>query len=177
MGLERLLAIVQGKRSVFECDLFEPWLSTLLGLWQPDQRSLRLVTDHLRSAIVVIRDGVQPASNGRGYVLRRLIRRTLSTLWRDDNSRTLSDLPTALFEHTLTHFGQETTSGVTAGCASVRRVLQQEERRFHELLTRGRKVMARMSPGQPLTEEDYRYLHETHGLPRELVTDLLPKLP
>ncbi|HEY5987907.1 MAG TPA: alanine--tRNA ligase-related protein, partial [Streptosporangiaceae bacterium] len=176
MGLERLLTIVQGKRSVFECDLFEPWMSTLPGLWQPDQRSLRLVTDHLRSAIAVIGDGVMPASNGRGYVLRRLIRRTLSTLWRDDHSRTLNDLPTALLEHTLRQFGQTSGASITVGRESVRQVLGQEERRFRRLLTRSRKVMARLSPGQPLTEEDYRYLHETHGLPRELVTDLLPKL-
>lgn len=172
MGLERLLMTLQSKRSVFECDLFEPWMNSLPGLWHPDQHSLRLLTDHLRSAIVIIGDGIRPSSTGRGYVLRRLIRRTLSTLWREDSSRTLGDLPTTLLEHTRSHFGQDT--GTPAGCEPVRKVLLHEERRFGQLLTRGRKVVARMSPGRPLGAEDYRYLHETHGLPRELVTDLLP---
>ena len=175
MGLERLLMILQGKRSVFECDLFEPWMNSLPGLWHPDQPSLRLLTDHLRSAIAIIGDGILPSSTGRGYVLRRLIRRTLSTLWREDSSRTLGDLPTTLLEHTQAHFGQDTSTGVTMGCEPVRKVLLQEERRFGQLLSRGRKVVARMSPGRPLGEDDYRYLHETHGLPRELVTDLLLK--
>ena len=49
MGLERLLMVVQGKPSVFDCDVFEPWMSTLPGLWRRP-RSLRLLTDHLRSA-------------------------------------------------------------------------------------------------------------------------------
>jgi alanyl-tRNA synthetase len=172
MGLERLLMTLQGKRSVFECDLFEPWMNSLPGLWHPDQHSLRLLTDHLRSAIVILGDGIRPSSTGRGYVLRRLIRRTLSTLWREDSSRTLGDLPTTLLEHTRSHFGQDTSA--PAGCEPVRKVLLHEERRFGQLLTRGRKVVARMSPGRPLNAEDYRYLHETHGLPRELVTDLLP---
>jgi alanyl-tRNA synthetase len=48
-----------------------------------------------------------------------------------------------------------------------------EERRFAGLLTRGRKVLAQFGPGRPLTEADFRYLHETHGLPPELVTELL----
>lgn len=48
-----------------------------------------------------------------------------------------------------------------------------EERRFASLLTRGRAVLARLGPGRPLTEADLRYLHETHGLPAELVTELL----
>jgi alanyl-tRNA synthetase len=65
MGLERLLMVVQGKRSVFDTDVFAPWISALPGLWQPDQRSLRLLADHLRASIVIIGDGVRPANAGR----------------------------------------------------------------------------------------------------------------
>jgi alanyl-tRNA synthetase len=53
-------------------------------------------------------------------------------------------------------------------------VLLGEQRRFGDLLKRGRTVLRNWDGRGPLTEEDYRYLHETHGLPRELVTDLLP---
>jgi alanyl-tRNA synthetase len=166
MGLERLQMVVQGTPSVYETDLFGPWLTTLPGLWQPGQRSLRLLTDHLRASIVIIGDGVLPSNTGRGYVLRRLLRRVLTTLWRDDSTRTLRDLPEPLIEYTQAQFGQDTSIGLITG------VLHGEEQRFGKLLTRGRKVLAQLPPGQPLTEADLAYLHETHGLPPDLVTEL-----
>ena len=169
MGLERLLMVLQGRRSVFGTDVFEPWMAALPGLWRPDRRSLRLLADHLRASIVFIGDGVRPSSTGRGYVLRRLLRRALTELWRTDDTMTLNDLPDPLFEHTLQRFGQDSGSG------PVRHVIRGEEQRFAGLVSRGRKVLARFGPGpgQPLAEADLRYLHETHGLPPELVTELL----
>ena len=167
MGLERLLMVTQGKPSVFDCDVFQPWMSTLPALWHPDQRSLRLLTDHLRASIVIIGDGVRPSSTGRGYVLRRLLRRALTALWRVDSTNTLGDLPASLIEHTLAQSGQPAGSGPAS------EILRTEEQRFAGLLTRGRKVLAQFSSGQPLTEADFRYLHQTHGLPPELVTELL----
>jgi alanyl-tRNA synthetase len=167
MGLERLLTILQGKDSVYECDLFEPWMSTVPRLWNLDQRSTRIVCDHLRSSIVVIGDHVRPSNTGRGYVLRRLVRRVLTTLWRDDPSRSLSDLPGEPVEHTLRHFKLQTDTG------RVRDILGDEQRRFDELLRRGRRIVSsRLSRG-PLTEHDYDELYDTHGLPRDLVTGLL----
>jgi alanyl-tRNA synthetase len=173
MGLERLLMITQGVPSVFGTDVFRPWRQTLPGLWQPDEPSLRLLADHLRASIVIIGDGVRPSSSGRGYVLRRLLRRVLTTLWRADNSKksrdrlTLTDLPAALLEHTLAQFGLDTDPEV------IRAVLRDEERRFSDLMTRGRKVLARFESGRPLTPEDLTYLHQTHGLPPDLVTEIL----
>jgi alanyl-tRNA synthetase len=173
MGLERLLMITQDVPSVFGTDVFRPWRQTLPGLWQPDELSLRLITDHLRASIVIIGDGVRPSSSGRGYVLRRLLRRVFTTLWRTDNSKnprdrpTLTDLPAALLEHTLAQFGQDTDPEV------IRAVLRDEERRFSDLMTRGRKVLARFESGRPLTPEDLTYLHQTHGLPPDLVTEIL----
>lgn len=167
MGLERLLMVVQGQPSVFDCDVFQPWMSTLPSLWQLDQRSLRLLTDHLRASIVIVADGVRPSSTGRGYVLRRLLRRALGVLWRGDRTRTLGELPTSLLEHTIAQFGQDASPG------SVGVVLAGEERRFAGLVTRGRKVLARFGPGHPPSEADLAYLHQTHGLPPELVADLL----
>jgi alanyl-tRNA synthetase len=166
MGLERLLMVLQGRRSVFETDVFEPWMQTLPGLWAPDERSLRVVADHLRASIVIIGDGVRPANTGRGYVLRRLLRRVLTILWREDRSRSLGDVPEFLIEHAAVQFGQD-----RAG--PVRDVLREEEQRFGRLLTRGRKVLTQFEPGQPLGEKELTFLHETHGLPPELMRDLL----
>jgi alanyl-tRNA synthetase len=166
MGLERLMTVLQGRRSVYETDLFEPWTRLLPPLWQLDEPSMRLVCDHLRSSVVVIGDGVRVSNTGRGYVLRRLIRRLLTTLRRDDPSRTLTDLPVELVGHTLDHFRQ------TCGTGTVRDLLLEEERRFTRLLERGRRVLSRPRFRGPLSDEDYRYLHDTHGLPRDLVSGL-----
>ncbi|MFE9403342.1 alanine--tRNA ligase-related protein [Streptomyces sp. NPDC006530] len=166
LGLERLAAVLQGKRSVFETDLFEPWMRGVPSLWRLDEQSLRLVCDHLRSAVVVIGDGVLPSNTGRGYVLRRLVRRVLTALWRTDPSRTLGDLPEELIEHTRDHFGQ---SGQGAG---IRDVLLDEERRFGRLLERGRRVLSQPRFQGQLDEGDLGYLHDTHGLPRDLVLGL-----
>ncbi|WP_280409646.1 alanine--tRNA ligase-related protein [Nocardia brasiliensis] len=168
LGLERLVRILRNTQSVFEIDVFLPWLNTLPRLWGPlDERSLRLLSDHLRSSIVVLGDRVTPSPSGRGYVLRRLIRRILTTLWRDDPTRTLSDLPIELIEHTLGHFRQSVHPH------DVRALLLDEERKFDRLLQRGRKILSHSRfTGRPLTEDDYRYLHDTHGLPRDLLVYL-----
>jgi alanyl-tRNA synthetase len=166
LGLERLTMLLEGKKSVFETSLFEPWMRIVPKLWQLDEESQRIVIDHLRSSMVIVGDGVHPSNTLRGYVLRRLIRRVLTLLWRGDDSRSLSDLPLELFEHTLNHFHQG--ESVTL----VRRILIDEEIRFSNLLDRGRKVLSHERFHKPLDDTDYEYLHETHGLPRELVDSL-----
>jgi len=91
----------------------------------------------------------------------------LTVLWRGDSTRTLGDLPAWLLEHTLAQFGQDTGSG------PVGEVLRGKEQRFAALCTRGRKVLSRFGSGRPLSEADLTYLDQTHGLPPELVTELL----
>jgi len=169
MGLERLLMVSQHASSVYETDLFAPWRSMLPSLWRTDPRSLRILTDHLRSVIVVIGDGIRPSNTGRGYVLRRLVRRALTALWRGDggSSLTLRDLPPDLVQHTAGQFGQVIES------SQVTDVLAAEERKFRELVSRGRTLLGRLYPSGRLTREDYEFLRDTHGLPRELVAELL----
>ncbi|MFD6875515.1 MULTISPECIES: alanine--tRNA ligase-related protein [unclassified Streptomyces] len=169
LGLERLAALLQGRTSVFDCDVFAPWRRLVPALWPLDEPSLRLVHDHLRSAVVVIGDGVRPAHTGRGYVLRRLVRRVLTLLWRSERSRSLGDLPDELLRHTLDHFRQDVDPD------EVRRILLEEEARFAGLLRRGRQVLARPRFRGPLEEGDFHYLHDTHGLPRDLVMSLRPE--
>jgi alanyl-tRNA synthetase len=170
MGLERLMMVSRGAPSVYETDVFSRWLSALHDLWQPERRSVRIISDHLRSAIVVIGDGIGPSSTGRGYVLRRLLRRALIELWRGDRSRTLADLPDVLVPDTLSRFGLSVPPGL------VRDVLLAEERKFSGLLSRGRPLLRRLYPDGQLTDDDFAYLHATHGLPREVVTELASEL-
>jgi hypothetical protein len=82
---------------------------------------------------------------------------TLTTLWRDDPTRTLSDLPIELVEHTLGHFRQSVHSH------EVRTILLDGERKFDLLLQRGRKVLSHSRFTGPLTDDDCHYLHDTHG--------------
>ncbi|MGW2346983.1 alanine--tRNA ligase-related protein [Streptomyces sp. NPDC001661] len=166
LGVERLSSLLQGKQSVFECDVFDPWRRLLPGLWPLDEPSFRVVGDHLRSSVVVVGDGVRPSNTGRGYVLRRLLRRVLTVLRSEDPGRTLGDLPVELIRHTLDHFRQDVDPSY------VRQVLLDEELSFDRLLERGRKLLSRPRFQGSLTEEDLHYLHDTHGLPRELVLSL-----
>lgn len=167
LGLERLASLLQGRSSVFECDVFDPWRRLVPTLWTLDEPSLRLVCDHLRSVVVLLGDGVRPANTGRGYVLRRLLRRVLTVLRQGQApSHGIGDLPDELIRHTLDHFRQDMRP------SEVRRTLIDEEQRFGRLLERGRGVLARPRFRGPLTEEDFHYLHDTHGLPRELITGL-----
>lgn len=175
MGFERLVTILQGRSSVFGTDLFEPWmrlLPPLFGFGGPDgsdATDLRVVADHLRSAVVMIGDGVVPAGTGRGYVLRRLLRRVLTVLRRRSPEQPppgLGDLPDELARHTLGWFRLGPEGPLTG---RVRQVLVDEDQRFRAALERGRRVLARPRFSGPLTEQDYRYLHATHGVPREVV--------
>jgi len=82
MGLERMAAVLQGKRSNFDTDLFMPLIETVGGLagreypaGDEGDVAIRIIADHIRAAVFLIGDGVMPANDGRGYVLRRLIRR------------------------------------------------------------------------------------------------------
>ena len=168
MGLERLLTILQNTESVFDCDAFRPWQETIPTLWPLDLPSHRVVVDPLRSSMVVVSDGIVPSSNGRGYVLRRLLRRVLTILWREGGGVALDSLPLDLYEHTLGHFGQLSDGG--AGTPErVRQVILEEQRRFNETLERGRKILSRRPSGEVLDDERLRFLHETHGVPSELV--------
>ena len=131
---------------------------------------MRIVVDHVRSAIVVIGDGVLPCNTGRGYVLRRLVRLALTTLWRADGSASVEDLPAELVLDTVGQFGQAVDAELVRG------VLLSEQRKFTELLSRGRSLLRRLYPTGELTEADYEFLHDTHGLPRELVAELVTEV-
>ncbi len=177
MGLERLLMVTQRVPSVFQTDVFAPWLDALHGVWSADPgrdgwRPLHVIIDHLRSAAVVIGDGVRPSSSGRGYVLRRLLRRALTELWRadPDSPLTLADLSPRLLRETAKQFGQPSAP------EQVRAVMLAEEVRYRHLLTRGRSLLPRLFPSGELNDADFGYLYDTHGLPRDLVTDVLARM-
>ncbi|NES17212.1 MULTISPECIES: alanine--tRNA ligase-related protein [Micromonospora] len=167
MGLERLEMVLTGGRNVYQGVGLRPWVAAVRDRWPLGETELRIVADHLRTAVVVLGDGVRPGNTGRGYVLRRLVRRVLTVLWRDDPSRSLTDLPDDPFRDAGRRFRQD------PDVPRLRAVLADEERRFQGLLRRGRPLVDRVWARGPLTERDYHWLHDTHGLPRDLVDGLL----
>ena len=92
-----------------------------------------------------------------------------SVFWRGagGSSLSLGDLPPDLVLHTARRFGQVIESTLVSD------VLAAEERKFRELVSRGRSLLRRLYPSGRLTEEDYEFLRDTHGLPRVVITELL----
>lgn len=80
MGLERTLAVINNKKTVYETDLFENTLEhikRIVGVENYNERGARIIADHIRTAVHMIADGVKPSNTDRGYILRRLIRRAI----------------------------------------------------------------------------------------------------
>jgi len=169
MGLERITMVLQGRTSVYETDLLEPWIRHTSTLWPLPQRSRRIVVDHLRAGLVLLGDGVLPSNKGRGYVLRRLLRRALSILWEVNADSTLERLPPDLLELTRYHFEFPRDAPLSGWHDE----MLQEEARFRDLLQRGRAAVRQRLRHGRLTEDDLLFLQDTHGLPRDLVLGLL----
>jgi alanyl-tRNA synthetase len=178
MGLERMACILQGVSSVFETDLFK----TLIGATEEvigvkaegDQAaSFRVIADHLRSSAFLIADGVLPSNEGRGYVLRRIMRRAMRHMQllgaREPLMYTL--LPTLVQE-----MGRAYPELVRAE-ALTSETLKLEETRFRKTLDRGLTLLsdatADLSEGDSLDGETAFKLYDTYGFPLDLTQDAL----
>ncbi len=135
-GLERITAVMQGKKTAYETDLFIPILEVIrthaLAL---DGRAERIIADHTRAAVFMIADGVQPSNSGRGYVLRRLIRRAVryaETLNLGDRSCGLDKIAEVVIEKNKDNY-QELSLNKT----SILSTILKEETKFKETLKHG----------------------------------------
>ena len=174
MGLERLAAIMQGVHNNYEIDLFRHLIEAAAratGTTDLGHTSLRVIADHIRSCAFLITDGVMPSNEGRGYVLRRIIRRAS----RHGHKLGMTDP----FFHKLVkplqdEMGQAYPE-LVAAAANVERVLRLEEERFAETLDQGMKILdadiARMS-GKTIPGETVFRLYDTYGFPVDLTADI-----
>lgn len=178
MGLERMACILQGVGSVFETDLFRTLISAtedLIGTKaEGDQAaSFRVIADHLRSSAFLIADGVLPSNEGRGYVLRRIMRRAMRHMQllgaREPLMYTL--LPTLVQQ-----MGRAYPELVRAE-ALTSETLKLEETRFRKTLDRGLTLLsdatANLSKGDSLDGETAFKLYDTYGFPLDLTQDAL----
>jgi alanyl-tRNA synthetase len=173
MGVERLAAIIQNVRSVYETDGYQAimaWIEQESGVaWDADEtatKAHRVLADHGRGMTFLVADGVTPTNEGRGYVLRRIIRRAvqqarkigLDDLWR--LSDVVVDQMSAWYPELEANRGQ------------IKEVLQAEEERFSETLARGMRLFEEVAAKGDVAAEDAFTLVATYGFPIELIREL-----
>ncbi len=174
MGLERLAAILQHVHTNYEIDLFQALIrkaSELTGMADLENKSLRVIADHIRACSFLIVDGVLPSNEGRGYVLRRIIRRALRHGWMlGVRQPFFSKLVPTLVEQMGGAYPE-----LPAQADTVVRALQAEEERFAETLDSGMKIFddvaARVSDGVIPGVDAFR-LYDTYGFPVDLTADI-----
>ena len=174
MGLERIAAVMQGVHSNYEIDLFANLLKAtakILDVKNNGSSSLNVIVDHIRACAFLIADGVLPGNEGRGYVLRRIIRRAIR------HGKKLG--VNKFFFHKLVgplskEMGDAYPELVTAQ-AHIEKVLQKEEKRFAETLDQGMEILeltiARLK-GKKLPGDIVFKLYDTYGFPVDLTADI-----
>ena len=174
MGLERISAVMQGVNSNYDIDLFQSLLQAaqrVTGSTDAASPSLRVIADHIRACSFLITDGVLPSNEGRGYVLRRIIRRAIRHGYKLGQSKPFfADLVAD-----LDAIMGEAYPELRAARDHVARVLRQEEERFAETLVNGMAllegVIASME-GITIPGETVFKLYDTYGFPMDLTADV-----
>jgi len=174
MGLERVTAVVQGVHNNYDIDLFKSLIASIKSLIKGDVTetvSLQVVADHIRSCAFLITDGVVPANEGRGYVLRRIIRRAI----RHGNKLGLTEPFFYKLVSPLNELMGEAYPELDENCERVSQVLLKEEQRFAETLEQGLKhleVAINEMQGSVISGDVVFMLYDTYGFPVDLTADI-----
>jgi len=173
MGLERLAAVLQHVHSNYEIDLFQHLIREAAKLTHTQDlanKSLRVIADHIRACSFLIVDGVLPSNEGRGYVLRRIIRRALRHGYMLGQKQPFFHklVPTLVAEM------GEAYPELSAKCGIVEKALLAEEERFGETLENGMKVFDEVAgrSGKVIPGVDAFRLYDTYGFPVDLTADI-----
>src|SRR5215470_9501757 len=178
MGLERIAAVLQGVHDNYDVDLFRRLIAASAensgaAIAGPHAVSHRVIADHLRASSFLVADGVLPSNEGRGYVLRRIMRRGM----RHAHILGAKDPLMYRLVPTLVAEMGEAYPELKRAEALVSETLKLEETRFRETLARGLKLLdeatANMKPGDTLPGEVAFRLYDTYGFPRDLTEDAL----
>mgnify|MGYP003707214815 FL=1 len=173
MGLERLAAVLQHKHSNYEIDLFAHLIRVageLTGTQDLANKSLRVIADHIRACAFLIVDGVLPSNEGRGYVLRRIIRRALRHGWM---LGVRGDFFWKMVQPLVEEMGQAYPE-LPAKQAFVEDALRTEEQRFGETLEHGMRLFDEVAAksGRTIPGADAFRLYDTYGFPVDLTADI-----
>ena len=173
MGLERLAAVLQGVHGNYEIELFRHLIAAaagFTGISDLDNKSLRVIADHIRACSFLIVDGVLPSNEGRGYVLRRIIRRALRHGWMLGQKQPFFHRMVPALVAVMGDAYPE----LAAKHEFVSRALQAEEERFAETLDSGMRIfdeVAARSAGVIPGADAFR-LYDTYGFPVDLTADI-----
>ena len=173
-GLERLAAVMQGVHSNYDIDLFQDLLKAaaeVTGAKDLASPSLRVIADHIRACSFLVSDGVVPANEGRGYVLRRIIRRAVRHGYKLGQSQPFFYKLVPVLARVMGDAYPELTQRE----AQIARVLRAEEERFAETLTTGMvqfEVRMKQAPGNTVPGALVFLLHDTYGFPADLTADI-----
>jgi len=174
MGLERIAAIMQGVHSNYEIDTFQHLIKSaahLLECNDLEHKSLRVIADHIRSCSFLIADGVMPSNEGRGYVLRRIIRRAVRHGHKlEAKSHFFHKLVAALVET----MGQAYPELIKHQ-AIIEKMLRIEEEQFGRTLDRGMALLEDILTnleGDTVSGDDVFKLYDTYGFPADLTADI-----
>ena len=176
MGLERIAAVLQHVHSNYEIDLFEHLIrraAELTGTADLGNKSLRVIADHIRACAFLIADGVLPSNEGRGYVLRRIIRRAVRHLWKLGALK-----PDGLFWRMLEPLAEKMGDAypeLNAKRGLIEQALKAEEAAFASTLDAGMQKLDGMldEAGNAISGEQLFLLHDTFGCPPDLILDIL----
>ena len=174
MGLERIAAVMQGVHNNYDIDLFQHLIksaATVIGCTDLQENSLKVVADHIRSCAFLVVDGVQPSNEGRGYVLRRIIRRAL----RHGHNLGASGSFFHKLVEPLAEVMGEAYPELVSMAGQIATVLKKEEEQFARTLDKGMRVLeaglAELS-GTVLPGELIFQLYDTFGFPTDLTNDV-----
>jgi alanyl-tRNA synthetase len=174
MGLERLAAVLQGVHSNYDIDMFRRLIDAaqrITGAPEREDKSLRVLADHIRSTAFLIADGVLPSNEGRGYVLRRIIRRAVRHGYALGGE-------TPFFHRLVSPLVDEMGSAYPELAQAESRVaeaLREEEERFAETLEQGMRIFEQEVTkvrGEVVSGELAFRLYDTYGFPVDLTADV-----
>ncbi|MGB3622032.1 alanine--tRNA ligase [Ketobacter sp. MCCC 1A13808] len=174
MGLERIAAVMQSVHSNYEIDLFVNLLNAaakVIGTQDLEEKSLRVVADHIRSCAFLITDGVMPSNEGRGYVLRRILRRAI----RHGNKLGMKDLFFYKLVKPLVLEMGDAYPELRQAQTQIEKILKLEEEQFAKTLEQGLRILdqeleslqAKQIPGDLVFK-----LYDTYGFPADLTADI-----
>lgn len=180
MGLERIASILQGVESNFQTDLIKPLMDKVVELtgkkYYEDERgfAFRVIADHTRSCSFLIADGVLPGNEGRGYVLRRILRRAVRF------GKTLGLEKPFLYKlvDTLADYMGDVYQELKEKQEAIKKIIKIEEEKFHETLHEGLKVVndiiakVKEEGRQEVSGQEAFMLYDTYGFPLDLTQDI-----
>jgi alanyl-tRNA synthetase len=174
MGLERLAAVLQGVHSNYDTDLFVSLIDAAMavtGAADREDKSLRVIADHIRSCAFMVIDGVVPSNEGRGYVLRRIVRRAIRHGHRLGTQEPFFHRLVGALDKEMGEAYPELRSRREV----VERILRQEEERFAETLDQGMRILEESIAaldGDTIAGETVFKLYDTFGFPVDLTADV-----